>query len=348
MIDSTDNITKEEAYRYLSDSKTIKRYLPVNAGYNKHSVWIYISPKSIIPGLAPQVIRLNHTLLDSVEVWVNDSCGLKHWASMGNLSYKKWPALPAPIPGFVLPTERITDALIKVKTTDVCALSIESSDIWNFNRSILKVSSFFWLYFGAICLLFIINFSLSIAMNSASFLWYSIYVMTFAFFQSAVCGFISLWNFDFVPLIRNIVPLFGSLSVASGSLFAKSFLELKTCKFKFLYNMFTFFFITGLISTILSLYQDGRFASINLSILAPLFVITGLVVGLFSIPRMGRPATLFSLGILMLVIGIVLNALRNFGLLPDTTITAHGNLFGSILEFIIMTIALVDRISKNE
>lgn len=348
LIDCTDIITKEEAYRYLTDSKSNKNYLPVNAGYNKHPVWIYVPQKTVTSDHVPQCIRFNHTLLDSIEVWFKDSSGLVHWASLGNHGYKKWPALPAPIPVFVLPSEKSTDVLIRVKTKDVCALSIECSDLWNFNRSILKLTSFFWVYFGAICLLFIINFALSIAIRSASFLWYSLYVLTFALFQSAVCGFFSFWDFDSIPFIKNAVPFFGSISVASGSLFARSFLELYTGKSKILSNIFIVSFIAGLISAILSFYQDGRYASINLSILAPLFVIVGFTVGLFSIGRMGRPASLFTLGIMMLAVGIVLNALRNFGLLPDTTITAHGTLLGSILEFTIMTVALVDRISKNE
>ncbi len=78
----------------------------------------------------------------------------------------------------------------------------------------------------------------------------------------------------------------------------------------------------------------GSFVAINI-----------IIVSSISLYRGNRVARFFLIAWMFLLIGMILYALRSYGLVPDIIITAYGAQIGSVFEVVLLSIALADRIN---
>lgn len=348
-IDSSANLNAKEVFTTITTNKHHLKSLPFNGGYNSFPVWVLIQPSQLDEDM---VFRLGHSLLDTVEVFIGTSCNFAFYASCGYLTPKRYPAVQDISPCFFVPKELNSKSiLIKFRTTDVCAISIDTYYLPEFAGLVKATNLLYGLYFGAIIIMALINIFLFVSARYTSSFWYSFYILSFALFQAFASGLIDLSYINYnAGLMKIATPLFASLCISFGSFFAKDFLSIssETVLQKIFSRIFVLFAICGALFGLMALFGYGVIPSIAISILAPFFVIVCLVVGILRIPSLGRPAIFFTIAISVLTIGIVVNALRNFGVLPNTFLTAHGNLIGSVFEFVIIAIALVDRVSTIE
>jgi len=349
LIDSSANLTAKEVFAKIAQGRPDLKALPYNAGYTTYPVWVLIQPTKLDEDM---VFRLGHSLLDTVEVYIGTPSNFAFYASCGYLTPKRFPAMQDVSPCFFVPKELISKSiLIKVRTTDVCAISIETYYLSTFASLVKNTNLLYGLYFGAIVIMALINIFLFISARYTSSFWYSFYILTFALFQAFASGLVDLSYVNYnTGFIKIATPFFASLCIAFGAFFAKDFLSISdhTIFQKILSRIFILFAVCGSLFALMALLGYGVIPSIAISILAPFFVLICLFAGIVRIPSLGRPAIFFTIAISVLTVDILVNALRNFGLLPNTFFTAHGNLIGSVFEFVIIAIALVDRVSTIE
>jgi two-component sensor histidine kinase len=143
------------------------------------------------------------------------------------------------------------------------------------------------------------------------------------------------------------VPFLAGACILFGARFTSHFLYLYRSSI-YLSTSFNLLAGSGVILMLLSPLQHGRIAAIGTSFVSPAFVLLSLGTGIFLIPSRGRPAIFYTLALSIITLGVVMNGLRNFGILPDVFWTAHGYLVGSVVEFAILAIALIDRIASIE
>ena len=325
--------------------------LPLNGGYTNAAVWASAVVMDLSDVNQYWILTLDYALLDEIEMYIQDRSGIRLYGKCGRITGKKWPTLPDSRPAFILPKIKKTPfrLFLRIKTSDVCAVSIRIQDLWSFSKASASTKMLFGLYFGCLALIALLNGALYFWARFSSCLWYTLYVISFALFQVFSCG---LWDNSNKPiwLMLTAVPFFAGASILCGSGFTIDFLSLR--KNKNLPSLIPFLFITfaciGIVIMLASVAQQGRFAAIATSLVAPCFVVICPVTGLLLIKTFGRMAIFFTVAASALALGTVLNALRNFGVFPDNLLTVHGTLFGSIIEFVLLAAALVDRIASIE
>jgi signal transduction histidine kinase len=298
------------------------------------------------------IIRITHALLDSVDVFIGDSSQFTRYASCGMLEQKNKSAIKDAFPCFFTPKAlHPKNILIRIRTSDVCAVAIESFEYANFINLTRSTNVVYGLYFGAILILIIINIFLFASVKFKSSLWYSLYIMMFAAFQAFASGLVELRHvFNIAALLKNGTPIFACLCIACGAFFASEFLAL-TFKDKALRAFKIIFVLFGGIGLTLAIMAGvgfGTFSSKAVSIASPPFLVATIAIGIVRIRQLGRPAIFFTTALCLLAAGNIVNSVRNLGVIPNIFIAEHGNIIGSALEFLIIALALVDRIATIE
>jgi sensor histidine kinase YesM len=349
LIDSSSSLSPQAAYACFDKPCNSIKGIPFNSGYTPYPVWTMLTA----PGFKEdKIIRIHHALLDTVDVFIGDSTAFFPYASCGFLTLKRLPALQDISPSFFLPAEySLKTLMIRIRTTDVCAVSIHAFSLQQFIDHVRKINALFGSYCGAILLMALVNFTLFILIRYFSSFWYALYILSFALFQASSSGTISAFFQNFNPLLlKTATPFFAGLSITLGSLFSFTFLSLDLKnKIKTFYSMtFLLFAIIGILVSFVSVFISARYGSVMVSIIAPVFVMVCILIGLFRIKAIGRPACFYASATSVLALGVVVNACRNFGIVPDTFYTAYSCIFGSAFEFIILAIALADRVASTE
>jgi hypothetical protein len=349
IIDSSGRLSPLSAYASFGNSGNDIKKIPFNPGYTPYPVWTMLPPLRFKEDM---IIRIHHALLDTVDVFLGDSIAFYPYASCGFLAQKRLPALQDISPSFFLPAEYSSKTLlIRIRTTDVCAVSIHAFSLQQFIDRVRSINALFGLYFGANLLMALVNVTLFILIRYFSSFWYALYILLFALFQASSSGTISAIFPDiYPPLLKSATPFLAGLSITLGALFSFTFLSLDLKnKIKTFFSMvFLAFAIIGILISVVSVFVCTTIGSVTVSIVAPVFVLTCIVIGLFRIKAIGRPACFYASATSVLALGVVVNACRNFGIVPDTFYTAYSNIFGSAFEFIILAIALADRVASTE
>jgi sensor histidine kinase YesM len=333
----------------MTDGNHALQPVPANLGYIAYPVWILVPPR---PSNKDLVIRFKDALLDSVEVFTADSSGFTRYASCGLLMRKRHPAIQDAFPCFITSKELNAKVmLIRIRTSDVCAVEPEVFEYASFVEMSRLTNGLYGLYFGAVFILAIINLFLFVSAKFTSSLWYSLWILMFAAFQAFASGLIELRYVFYNPsIVKNGTAMFACLTWTFGSLFIIDFLSLnlkdKVSKaFKTAFLLFASF---GFLLAMTAIAGHGTFSSKTASTVVPVFITTILTIGIIRIKTLGRPAIFFIAAVCVLATGNVINSLRNLSVLPNSFFASHGNIIGSVFEFLIIAVALVDRISTIE
>lgn len=345
--DSQGRLSIEQIAAMSKEQWARRPSLPLNGGYLRNPVWVRLSFLDSSARGTQWYLSLMHSQLDTVELYQIDNGRPKLCARTGRLSTHTWPAVSNRLPTFALPREILdgnATALLRISTTDVCAISLRISEGGYYQHGVTVSTILFGIYFGAIAAIAFFNLFLFFWARFVSCLWYCLWVVSIALFQASACGHWSLISGLPLWFLQNSAPLFVGSSIFFGSLCTTKLLEIKEFNV-FLARIFIFFNIICVFLPIGTFIDEGRPAAMAASLLAGICVLFILVAGALSIKHRGRTAVFFTSALSMLALGVLLNVGRNFGVLPNTFITAQGNLLGSIFEVILLAIALIDRIA---
>jgi two-component system, sensor histidine kinase LadS len=204
---------------------------------------------------------------------------------------------------------------------------------------------FLWgVYFSL--LLFVLGLSIAVykMLRKISTFYYLCYLLSLLITQISFSGFgfQYLWSNSSYFANRSL-PMMGTLSAIFSLLFAMSFF--KTKKFnKKSHHFFNFAVVVLLINVYLSLspfdltYKMSVII-VNLSII--LLSIAMLPVAVKGIRRGFKPAVFYLLSFSLLFVWILVFVLRNFGVLPGNVFTEYSLQFGTGIEVILLTFAVI-------
>ena len=326
------------------------RRLPMNDGYSRSAVWVRFAIADSSTRDRLWYLSLTDPQLDTVELYRADNKGVRLLARTGRFCRRIWPAVIDREPTFVLPVDIRKERgvfLLRVRTTDVCAISLKLTEGGEYIRAANLSSMLYGLYFGAIGIVVFFNLFLFIMVRFSSCIWYSAWMTSIAFFQASVCGHWSLVNGMSILFVRYAVQVFAGCCAISAAGLTISFLGLKEIS-PVLWRIILSFGGLGVLLILSSPIDQGTPSAIAASIIAGMFVIVCLAAGCLSIRIRGRPAIFFSSALTILTFGVILNVGRNFGLLPNTFFTAQGLIIASAAEAIILALALIDRIAYRK
>jgi diguanylate cyclase (GGDEF)-like protein len=201
-----------------------------------------------------------------------------------------------------------------------------------------------FLYYGVLLALGLYNLLLYFSLRDRVYLAYVAFVLSMAVCQASLNG---LGNQYLWPQL----PAWGDAAFASGAAATGTFGALFTCLFlgtaqhtplmhRTLLAIAAAFTVCALTPIV-----SYRAAAIATSVAGSVFSVFAVVAAGLCWRRGSAGAKWFLLAFVMLLGGVVMLSLRNFGLVPSNILTAQGMQIGSAIEMLLLSFALADRIT---
>ncbi|MEJ7558260.1 MAG: 7TM diverse intracellular signaling domain-containing protein [Pedobacter sp.] len=211
--------------------------------------------------------------------------------------------------------------------------------------NILLSNLLFGVFFGVIAVMFFYNLFIYFTVDDSIYLYYVVYILIVGLTQATIEGYSFQYLWPESPYIatRAFFVLTALVNI-SGLEFARRFLNIKIL-FPVLSRAFFLFYIVYSVAIALTLIGDFGTSYTILQFFAGIVSVFILFVSIRAASQNYRPAKFFLLAWLPLLAGIFIYVLREFGILPYNSFTNYSITLGSMLEVILLSFALADKIN---
>ncbi len=239
----------------------------------------------------------------------------------------------------------ISTVYLQVKTRDPFIVSLSILEESAFLAGQVEESVYTGLIYGGIAVMLFYNLFLFFGIKQRYYLYYVLYMSAFFVMNASYNGYTYMYFLSDYPTVQNWLQSTGVyLFMITALLFASSFLNLKKYH-QILYTItaYLIFLIIGI--ALLSAFIGGYHYHIMLSIILVMFTsiyIFGMA--LFSWLDGNRSARFFLLGAASGLIGAIITALTVMSFIPFSYMTYKANDFGMLIDAVLLSIALADRV----
>ena len=204
------------------------------------------------------------------------------------------------------------------------------------------------LYFGVVLVMIAYNLFLFLSVRDRSYLYYVAHILAFCMFMASQEGLAYEFLWPNSPWwAQRANPVLGGVSVLLVIQFARVFLRSRTMVPRL--DLVLRIFQGGcLLHLAVAFFGPFALAALELIILVFLIVVTVLVAAVICLRRGFAAARLYLLSFVALLLGAFAYGLKTIGVLPSTFLTNYGLLIGSVLEIVLLSLALADRINQAE
>jgi len=345
-LDAPDNNLTIAQVLNSSKFHRIKQTLPA-LKFSKSITWIKFILKN--NSKEPMVtIGINASVIDEFDLYYteNTNTAPQHLSPdhTQNLAFIDYPLLPGATGTVYLRIRSNAAAIIPVKIYSTSTF-LESRNLENITNGVIA---------GIFIVMTLYNLLLFFIVADNSYLYYVNYIIFLGLSQLLKRGYgTDLFTTDIITLNNYVIPVVRVLLGFSILLFMSTFLQLKQHLkqwYKYYLLLYLLFFV------ILIVIATGMTAiAYNLiTISTTITAISLLIIGAYVYHKSNfKPAKFFLLGWGLFLISLLISVARNKGLIPYSNITANIVIYSSVLELILFSAALAEKINfyryqKNE
>lgn len=201
-------------------------------------------------------------------------------------------------------------------------------------------------YLGLLIFIILLNLFIILIVKDYENIYYLLYLISFLFLQLALSGYSFQWFWPENPWWHNrSLPFFASLAVLFMANFTTRFLQLKS----FLPKVHRFFIISGVllgINAFLALLPGLFFYQTSVLIVNGLTLLLNMVIlpiAWIIFNKNYKPARFYLFAFSSLIVVVFIFVFRNFGIIPSNAFTDYSLQWGSALEVILLTFAVIDK-----
>ena len=363
MITGNDQQTLGNGIHYLSDpggtlsaEQILQQNIPwkintdeiFNQGYSQSTWWFKLTLNNRST-FTDWLFVISYPILDLVQVHTYQDSTILNRITMGDrVPFSNRPEdhryFLVPL---TIPTEGSINLLVKVKTSGSVNVPMA---LWRPKAFAARDgvrSVLYGIYFGALFIIAAYTLLLYLALGDRPYLYYVGFILSMAMFVSTIDG----WSFQyfwprFITLNDYLNLLFIGLICIFGLLFSRLFLDLRALSRKLDNGSILLILATIMLqgsAMVISYAQSIR-------LMAPLVIITcvyAFTCGIYALLKGKVSARYYTAAWLALIIGGIAFALTNIGLLPVNGFTQNAAQIGSILEVLLLSFALAERINQE-
>ncbi|MBF0441215.1 MAG: response regulator [Oligoflexales bacterium] len=251
---------------------------------------------------------------------------------------------------FPIEMEKGESALILIRLQAIDPI-IFPAKIWDpdlFNSEKSRELTILGIYYGMLAVMIFYNLFLFVTILDKAYAVYVIYAISFILFQAAQNGLGSkhIWpnntfmaNFGtyiFLSFVNFWLTFFTQIFLQTGK------------NHRFLHRILNFVFYPWIIMGFVLSMKGAKISHTVLLTLQPVGSVALMATGIVSLFKGYRPARFYVLAFSTLLLGAVLLALRQLGILPSNILTEYGAQIGSAAELVLLSFALGDKISLEQ
>lgn len=313
-------------------------------GFTSSAYWVRFSVTNPQPYPIEWLLEIGYPMLDSITVFVLES-GVYVQRSTGDhfsFAHRDMEYRNCILTLNEKPTSERTYYL-RFRTTSSMNLPLTAWSQAAFTQHLSREQIIIGLYYGAIIVMLLYNFTLFLGMRDVNYLFYVLFIAGQIMYQFTLNGlsFQYLWR-DAVWWGNICLPMFMGFATFWAMFFARSFLNSKQNAplFERLYRVFLPLIAASAgLALVLPYSWSIRITTFLAMISSPLLVINAAIEW-----RSGfEPAKYFFISWVAFITGVVLYTLKTFGLLPSNLFTNLTIQIGSLLQVVLLSLALVGK-----
>ncbi|MCE9501180.1 MAG: hypothetical protein K8R21_11890 [Leptospira sp.] len=315
----------------------------LNFGFTESAIWLRFEVRNEDQSSNDWLLEIGFPVLDQIEifakqneVWIKKEYGDSIPFASRDFYYRTF------IYRLETSSDRTETIYLKVRSTSAMIIPLTIFKTAAFQRESYLMESYYFSIYGILGVMIIYNAFVFFAFRGWSYLLYTLNTLfsLLAFVSLNGHGFQYLW--PEMLWWQNRFPFFsGCLVGISGIAFSSQFLGLRKS------YPFAFRILGGFQFLLASLCIIGAFsiknAIQNVNIVNSIAFIFVMIIAVRSFLDGNKSARFFILGWTVLILGGVLIIFRFLGLLPDNFFTRHTLEIGSMIELVLLSLALVDK-----
>lgn len=332
------------SWRYKNKFKRVK---DVNFGFARRPFWVRFSLRNSSKRPLKRLLEIGFPFLDHIELYEPDGKGSFN-------IYRTGRATP-----FYTREIKHRNFLFRIKIPSGSSsyfVRIDTESAMYFPMT-LWTEETFWksdheaqfalgLYYGIMLVMALYNLFIFISLRDRAYLFYVIYIVSFALYQMTANGlaYEYLWP-NWVWWNRNSTLFLAGVAMIWATFFTKDFL-LTQRSVPFLDRVLNWIVILAIILSFFSLIISyGIMLKITLFV-AAIFVTFLLLSGLICLKRGQKSARFYIMAWFALLSGVMILILWNIGWLPSRFWSIYSIQFGSVMDVVLLSLALADRINE--
>jgi signal transduction histidine kinase/serine phosphatase RsbU (regulator of sigma subunit) len=318
-------------------------------GFTKSRFWLKMQIQNPTSEAALRYLEAEYSHYDEISFYVRSGADTQIF-QMGDL--KNFSERLIPFRNFIVPVtvpaQSDIEVLISCRTSGPLFFPIQ---LWTPEGMMVaraQADHFAGYYYGLLIAMLSYNFFLLITTGRRFYLYYCLYIGGFVMFQASLHGFTFPLLWPNSPGWANLcVAFFLGLSLLWMCVFTRDFLETKT-QIPRADRVIQLLMVISLAVMLLAVFV-GYAVAVRLGTVAAL--VSGLYLlgcSIYLLKRSYKPAYFYMLAFSMFLFGIVVNALKQLGVLPQTFFSEYAIQIGSALEVILLSMALGHKIRHEQ
>ena len=336
----------------LDDASLVWRPLPEKIpsfGFSHSAFWLKINVCASATRRENTVLEISYPLLDDIRVVGLIGPTIVYNSISGDsLPYSQRPVKHRNFVFFLPAYDNDTLTLyvrVQSKSAVQIPLQISTPDEFFIDNQITLLLQ--GLYFGIILAMILYNAFLYFSLRERPYLYYVLFILSFFSFEGIFQGFFQQFFFDSAWLQNNSLLISGFITIVFTSCFALSFLNL-SASFPFISRILVGIgWLSGLAAIFSSYLPYGTMIKLMLSMTIVISLII-MSVGCRLWLRGHRPAMILTMAWSPLLLSYILASLNRFGLIPRFFLTENLLQIGGILQVILLSIALAERVNEEK
>ena len=295
---------------------------------------------------APLYLTLAYGQTDLIDLWCIDEADqlLMHQRAGDHVPLEQWPTTHRE-PAFQIPPVAHA-CYLRIKTSSTLQFPLTLSSQQAFESMRFNDTAIQALYFGALLVMFFYNFLVAFTTRSWAYVSYTAFLLSYGLFQCAFggLGYTLLWP-NAIGWADRAMLLFLVCIGLSSCFFVLILLDLRNASPRFFKLGKTLLGIYALYAAIFWFLPYGTAIKIIISTI-PFWAFFLIGIGIYLSWRKVREAQIYLVAWLMFIVGPLIIVGSTQGWIPINSFTANASQIGSVIEFILLSFALTNRI-KN-
>jgi diguanylate cyclase len=202
-------------------------------------------------------------------------------------------------------------------------------------------------FFGILLVMMLYNTSLYLFTRDMNYLYYAAYVCAVIGYELATTGIGTRYLWDNAIWLRNMgYVLFASLSFLTGTFFIRHFLSLKHYG-GWLYHLNNAFVVYWAVVALSCIWGANPILTHTMDKGALVTPLAGMATGIYLWHKGNTQAKYYTIAFAFVNVGTILLMLGLTGAIERTAFTDYGQMVGFVLEAVLLSVALADRINRD-
>ncbi|HET7845630.1 MAG TPA: diguanylate cyclase [Xanthomonadales bacterium] len=319
-----------------------------NLGFTKSAWWARVDLRNRDSRPVSLLLRQHYPLIDFVDAWLPAADGT--WRHVATGDRRPFDSREFAHRDFVfaldLPAGAERSAWLRFSSGGPVDISLSLESPHRLVGAISAEQLAYGMYFGGFLVLLIYNSFIFLVVRDRAFFYYLLYVVSYGLYFAVHNGisFQYLWpnNPDWG---NQALLVLLSLTLLFGMEFTRRFLS-SDKNFPRVDRVALALAGLSLLGLAASFFVDYATLIRPIALLTVFVVSMILMMGTLGLLKGYRPARYFMIAWVTLLLGVLLYMLKIFGLVPHNAITQNGFQIGSLLEMVLLSLALASRVDE--